>query len=189
MNFKTASFTYINLLKCHIGYGWNLCMLTKILSGLQFSKEFFWNFASLRLLLAVKGPFGGVGAPTPNFDLSSNSYNNIFSLTAQKLHFLYSAKLVGYDYVWFFCQKVPPHLFRGRKTLVFWRYGARHNIYHIFVMIFISRIYGMKTKYKNRRKYQYKHFMGLNAKNLAVSNNFPMDQANLDIIFVKISLN
>ena len=47
----------------------------------------------------------------------------------------------------------------------------------------------MKTKYENRQKYQYKHFMGLNAKNLAVSNNFPMDQANLDIIFVKISLN
>ena len=47
----------------------------------------------------------------------------------------------------------------------------------------------MKTKYKNRQKYQYKHFMSLNAKNWAVSNNFPMDQANLDIIFVKISLN
>ena len=138
--------------------------------------------------MAVKGPFGGVGAPLPNFDLSSNSYNNIFSLTAQKLHFLYSAKLVGYDYVWFFVKKSPHTFLEGERPLFFGD-GAQRNIYPIFVMILISRIYGMKTKYKNRRKYQYKHFMGLNAKNLAVSNNFPMDQANLDIIFVKISLN
>ena len=158
-------------------------MLTKILSGLQFSKEFFWNFASLRLLLAVKGPFGGVGAPLPNFDLSSNSYNNIFSLTAQKLHFLYSAKLVGYDYVWFFVKKSPHTFLEGERPLFFGD-GARHNIYHIYFADL-----RMKTKYKNCWKYQYKHFRSLNAKNWTVSNNFPMDQANLDIIFVKISLN
>ena len=99
--------------------------------------------------MAVKGPFGGVGAPLPNFDLSSNSYNNIFSLTAQKLHFLYSAKLVGYDYVWFFVKK-SPHTFLEGKRPLFFGDGAPSLIYHIFVMIIISRIYGMKTKYKNR---------------------------------------
>ena len=162
-------------------------MLTKILSGFQFSKEIFWDFALLRLLLAVKGPFGGVGAPLTNFDLSSNSYNNIFSLTAQKLHFLYSAKLVGYDYVWFFVKKSPHTFLEGERPLFL--ATELLLIYHIFVMIIISRNYGMKTKYKNCQKYQYKHFKSLNAKNRAVSNNFPMDQANLDIIFVKISLN
>ena len=105
-------------------------MLTKILSGLQFSKEFFWNFVSLRLLLAVKGPFGGVGAPLPNFDLSSNSYNNIFSLTAQKLHFLYSAKLVGYDYVWFFVKKSPHTFLEGERPLFFGD-GAPSNLSYI----------------------------------------------------------
>ena len=69
--------------------------------------------------MAVKGPFGGVGAPLPNFDLSSNSCNNIFSLTAQKLHFLYSAKLVGYDYVWFFVKKSPHTFLEGKRPLVF----------------------------------------------------------------------
>ena len=103
------------------------------------------------------------------------------------MHFLYSAKLVGYDYVWFFVKKFPHTFLEGKRPLFFG--DGAPNIYPIFVMIIISRIYGMETKYKNRRKYQYKHFMSLNAKNRAVSNNFPMDQANLDIIFVKISLN
>ena len=87
-----------------------------------------------------------------------------------------------------FLSKSPPTSFQRAKDPCFLATELL-LIYHIFVMILISRIYGMKTKYKNRRKYQYKHFTGLNAKNLAVSNNFPMDQANLDIIFVKISLN
>ena len=103
--------------------------------------------------MVVKGPFGGVRAPTPNFDLSSNSYNNIFSLTAQKLHFLYSAKLVGYDYVWFFVKKSPHTFLEGERPLFFGD-GAQRNIYPTFIMILISRIYEMKTKYKNHGKYQ-----------------------------------
>ena len=87
-----------------------------------------------------------------------------------------------------FLSKNSPTFLEGERPLFFGD-GAQRNIYPIYVMILISRIYGMKRKHKNHQKHQYKHFMCLNAKNRAVINNFPMDQANLNIIFVKISLN
>ena len=88
---------------------------------------------------------------------------------------MYSAKLVGYDYVWFFVKKFPHTFLEGERPLFFGD-GAQRNIYPIFVMILISRIYGMERKHKNHRKYQYKHFMCLNAKNWAFINNLPQSQ-------------
>ena len=43
--------------------------------------------------------FKGIGAPTPNFDPYASSYNHIFIQNNSKLHFLYPARLVGYEYV------------------------------------------------------------------------------------------
>ena len=47
--------------------------------------------------MAVKGPFGGVGAPTPLLDAYSSSCDHIYIKKAGQLHFLYPTKLVEYE--------------------------------------------------------------------------------------------
>ena len=51
------------------------------------------------MLWAFKGQIRGVGAPTPNFDPYASSYDHTFIQNTSKLHFLYPARLVGYEYV------------------------------------------------------------------------------------------
>ena len=51
------------------------------------------------MLWAFKGPIRGIGAPTPNFDANASSYNHIFIQNTNKLHFLYPARLVCFEYV------------------------------------------------------------------------------------------
>ena len=46
--------------------------------------------------MAVKGPFGGVGAPTPLLDAYSSSCDHIYIKKAGQLHFLYPTKLDEY---------------------------------------------------------------------------------------------
>ena len=43
--------------------------------------------------------FFGIGAPTPIFEPYISSYNHIFIQNTSKLHFLYPARVFGYEYV------------------------------------------------------------------------------------------
>ena len=65
----------------------------------NFQTTNFWNFTSLKILLAFKCPIGGVGAPMPILDSYTSSYKHIFIWNTSKLHFLYPTKLVEYEYV------------------------------------------------------------------------------------------
>ena len=71
------------------------------------------------MLWAFKDAIRGVGAPTSNFDLYASSYNHIFIQNTSKLHFLYPARLVGYEYVEENVEKIPQHFLEEKKTHFF----------------------------------------------------------------------
>ena len=55
----------------------------------------------------------------PNFDPYASSYNHIFIQNTSKLHFLYPARLVGYDYVEEIAEKILRHFLEGKITHFF----------------------------------------------------------------------
>ena len=71
------------------------------------------------MLWAFKSPIRGVGAPTPNFDPYASSYNHIFIKNTSELHFLYPARLVGYDYVVENVEKIPRLFLEEKKAHFF----------------------------------------------------------------------
>ena len=54
----------------------------------------------------------------PIFEPISALTNDIFDQTATKLHFLYTIKLVGYDYVEKNVEKISQHFIEENKTLI-----------------------------------------------------------------------
>ena len=64
----------------------------------------------------VKGPIKGIGAPTPNFDPYASSYNHIFIQNTSKLHFLYPARVFGYEYVEKNVEKILQHFLEEKNT-------------------------------------------------------------------------
>ena len=69
--------------------------------------------------MAVKGPFGGVGAPTPLLDAYSSSCDHILMDIIWKLHFLYPTKLVGCVYAEKKVEKICQHFLEQDKTHFF----------------------------------------------------------------------
>ena len=63
---------------------------------------------------------------------------------------------------------------------IFWHSSSVRYLLSYIIM----QIYRIKTKYKNCQNINTNSSMSLNAKNWAISNNFPTDVKNLDIIFV-----
>ena len=84
------------------------------------------------MLWTSKGPIKGVGAPTPNFDPYASSYNHIFIQNTRKLHFLYPARLVGYEYVEENVEKIPQHFLEEKKTH-FFGVGAPTPIFEPYI--------------------------------------------------------
>ena len=69
------------------------------------------------MLWAFKGPIKGIGAPTPNFDPYASSYNHIFIQNTSKLHFLYPARVFGYEYVEKNVEKILQHFLEEKKLI------------------------------------------------------------------------
>ena len=82
-----------------------------------------------------KTHFFGVGAPMPIFEPFMSSYNHIFDQNATKLHFLYTTKLVGYEYVKKKYWKNPPKFFRGEKNPFFWRWSSNANFWALYQLL------------------------------------------------------
>ena len=61
--------------------------------------------------------FKGIGAPTPNFDPYASSYNHIFIQNNSKLHFLYPARVVGYEYVEKNVEKILQYFLEEKKLI------------------------------------------------------------------------
>ena len=55
----------------------------------------------------------------PNFDPYASSYNYIFIQNASKLHFLYPARLVGYENVEKNVEKILQHFLDEKKNSFF----------------------------------------------------------------------
>ena len=89
--------------------------------------------------------FKGIGAPTPNFDPYASSYNHIFIQNNSKLHFLYPARVVGYEYVEKNVEKILQH-FLEEKKIHFFGVGAPTPIFEPYIS-------------------SYNHIIGQNAKN------------------------
>ena len=87
------------------------------------------------MLWAFKDPIRGVGAPTPNFDPYASSYNHIFIQNTSKLHFLYPARLVWYEYVVENVEKITQPFFRGEKY-TFFSVSAATPIFESYISSF-----------------------------------------------------
>ena len=106
------------------------------------------------MLWAFKGPIRGVGAPMPNFDPYTSSYNHIFIQNTSKLHFLYPARLVGYEYVEENVEKIPQHFLEENKTH-FFGVGAPTPIFESYISSY-NHIFG-KNVTKLHFLYPTKH--------------------------------
>ena len=69
--------------------------------------------------MTVKGPLGGVGAPTPLLDAYSSSCDHIYIKKASKLHFLCPTKLVGCVYAEKKVEKICQNFLEEDKTHFF----------------------------------------------------------------------
>ena len=69
--------------------------------------------------MAVKGQFGGVGSPMPLLDAYSSSCDHIYIKKAGQLHFLYSTKLIKYEYAEEKNEKIHRHFLEEDKTCFF----------------------------------------------------------------------
>ena len=61
-----------------------------------------------------------------------SSYNHIFDQNATKLHFLYTTKLVGYEYVKKSIEKIPQNFLEEKKTH-FFGVGAPTPIFEPYI--------------------------------------------------------
>ena len=71
----------------------------KFLVDCSFQKKNFEILPCWGCFGPFKGPIRSIGGPKPNFYPYASSYNHIFIQNTSKLHFLYPARLVGYEYV------------------------------------------------------------------------------------------
>ena len=109
----------------------------------NFQTTNFWNFTSLRILLALKCPIGGVGAPMPNLDSYTSSYKHIFIWNTSKLHFLYPTKLVEYEYVKKNVRKIFQY-FSEKKKPIFFSFGTPMPIFEPYISSY-SHIFGQSA--------------------------------------------
>ena len=105
----------------------------------NFQTTNFWNFTSLRILLAFKCPIGGVGAPLPILDSYTSSYKHIFNWNTSKLHFLYPSNLVEDEYV----KKIFQY-FSVKKKIYFFSVGAPIPIFEPYISSY-SHIFGQNA--------------------------------------------